>query len=347
MNIATNTLMQGHSHPHRHEQTDAHQHYDHDHTHGALDPALLTTEKGIWAVKWSLLGLLLTAVLQSAIVAFTSSVALLADTIHNFGDAATAIPLWIAFLMARRKPSKRFNYGYGRVEDVAGIVIVLIMLVSGVLTFYESVSRLFQPHEIQHLGAVAGASLLGFAGNELIAVLRIRTGRQIGSAALVADGYHARIDGLTSLGVLVGVIGVWFGYPQADPFVGLVITIVIFKIVWDSGKSLFSRLLDGVDPEVIDEVRHAAHHVAEVLEVTEVRVRWLGHRLLADVNIAIQSDLSVEQGHQIAREVRHQLLHHLPYLANATIHVDPVSASGERHHRIVDHEHDELPSHSH
>ena len=347
MNIATNTLMQGHSHPHRHEQTDAHQHYDHDHTHGALDPALLTTEKGIWAVKWSLLGLLLTAVLQSAIVAFTSSVALLADTIHNFGDAATAIPLWIAFLMARRKPSKRFNYGYGRVEDVAGIVIVLIMFVSGVLTFYESVSRLFQPHEIQHLGAVAGASLLGFAGNELIAVLRIRTGRQIGSAALVADGYHARIDGLTSLGVLVGVIGVWFGYPQADPFVGLVITIVIFKIVWDSGKSLFSRLLDGVDPEVIDEVRHAADHVAEVLEVTEVRVRGLGHRLLADVNIAIKSDLSVEQGHQIAREVRHQLLHHLPYLANATIHVDPVSASGEHHHRIVDHEHDELPSHSH
>jgi len=347
LNIATNTLMQGHSHPHRHEQTDAHQHYDHDHTHGALDPALLTTEKGIWAVKWSMLGLLLTAGLQSAIVAFTSSAALLADTIHNFGDAATAIPLWIAFLMARRKPSKRFNYGYGRVEDVAGIVIVLIMLVSGVLTFYESVSRLFQPHEIQHLGAVAGASLLGFAGNELIAVLRIRAGRQIGSAALVADGYHARIDGLTSLGVLVGVIGVWFGYPQADPFVGLVITIVIFKIVWDSGKSLFSRLLDGVDPEVIDEVRHAAHHVAEVLEVTEVRVRWLGHRLLADVNIAIKSDLSVERGHQIAREVRHQLLHHLPYLANATIHVDPVSASGEHHHRIVDHEHDELPSHSH
>src|SRR5207247_6063173 len=158
--------MQGHSHPHRHEQTDAHQHYDHDHTHGALDPALLTTEKGIWAVKWSLLGLLLTAVLQSAIVAFTSSVALLADTIHNFGDAATAIPLWIAFLMARRKPSKRFNYGYGRVEDVAGIVIVLIMLVSGVLTLYESVRRRCQPHEIEQLDAGAGGSLLGVVCSE-------------------------------------------------------------------------------------------------------------------------------------------------------------------------------------
>ena len=347
MNIVTNTLMQGHSHPHRHEQTDAHQRYDHDHTHGALDPALLTTEKGIWAVKWSMLGLLLTAVLQSAIVVFTSSVALLADTIHNFGDAATAVPLWIAFLMAQRKPSKRFSYGYGRVEDLAGIVIVFIMLVSGLIAAYASISRLVQPQPVQHLSAVAAASLLGFAGNELVARLRIRVGKDIGSAALVADGYHARIDGLTSSGVLLGAIGVWLGYPQADPFVGLVITVVIFKIVWDSGKSLFTRLLDGVDSEVIDEVRHSVHHVPEVLEVTEVRVRWLGHRLLADVNIAIQSNLSVEQGHQIAREVQHQLLHHLPYLANATIHVDPVSASGEHHHRIVDHEHDELPSHSH
>jgi len=335
-------LRHGHEPPHHDSGT-----YDHDHTHGALGPALLTTEKGIWAVKWSMIGLLLTAFLQAAVVAVTSSVALFADTLHNFGDAATAVPLWIAFLMAQRKPSKRFSYGYGRVEDLAGIVIVFIMLVSGLIAAYASISRLVQPQPVQHLSAVAAASLLGFAGNELVARLRIRVGKDIGSAALVADGYHARIDGLTSSGVLLGAIGVWLGYPQADPFVGLVITVVIFKIVWDSGKSLFTRLLDGVDSEVIDEVRHSAHHVPEVLEVTEVRGRWLGHRLLADVNIAVKPDLSVEQGHQIAREVQHQLLHHLPYLANATIHVDPVSASGEHHHRIVDHEHDELPSHSH
>lgn len=329
------------------ENTHPYQPHDHDHTHGTLDPVLLTAEKGIWAVKWSLIGLLLTALLQAAIVAFTSSVALLADTIHNFGDAATAVPLWIAFQMARKNPSKRFHYGYGRVEDVAGILIVFIMLVSGVLVATESVSRLFQPHEIQHLGAVVAASLLGFAGNELVAMFRIRTGKEIGSAALVADGYHARIDGLTSLGVLIGVIGVWLGYPQTDPFVGLAITVVIFKIVWDSGKALLTRLLDGVDPEVIDEVRHAAHHVGEVLDVTEVRVRWQGHRLLAEVNIAVDSHQSVAQGHQIANEVRHQLLHHLPYLASVTIHVDPASASGEQHHRISHHAHDELSTHSH
>lgn len=319
----------------------------HDHTHGVIDPTLLTTEKGIWAVKWSMVGLLLTALLQAVVVVFTSSVALLADTIHNFGDAATAIPLWIAFVMAQRKPSKRFSYGYGRVEDLAGIVIVFIMFASGLMAAYESLSRLFQPQEIHHLGAVALASLLGFTGNELVARLRIRVGKEISSAALVADGYHARTDALTSLGVLLGAGGVWLGYPQADPLVGLVITLIIFKIVWESGTSLFSRLLDGVDPAVIDEVTHSAQHVPEVVEVTEVRVRWIGHRLLADVNIAVQAELSVEHGHEIAREVRHQLLHHLPYLGNVTIHVDPATASGEQHHRIGNHAHDEWPTHSH
>jgi cation diffusion facilitator family transporter len=250
------------------------------------------------------------------VVAVTSSVALLADTIHNFGDAATAIPLWIAFLMVRKKPSKRFSYGYGRVEDLAGIVIVFIMLISGLMVAYESVSRLFEPQEIHYLSVIAVASLVGFAGNELVARLRLRVGKEISSAALVADGYHARTDALSSLGVFLGAGAMWLGYPQADPVVGLAITFVIFKIVWSSGKSLFSRLLDGVDPEVIDEVTHSGKHVREVLEVTEVRVRWVGHRLLADVNIAVTSHLSVEQGHEIARAVRHELLHHLPYLGN-------------------------------
>jgi cation diffusion facilitator family transporter len=332
---------------HSHDHAPASEHASHDHTHGTLDPALLTTEKGIWATKWSLVGLLATASLQAVVVALTSSVALLADTIHNFGDAATAIPLWVAFVMARKKPTKRFNYGFGRLEDVAGIAVIFAMLASAGLAAYESINRLLQPQEIHHLGVVAAASLIGFAGNEMVAMFRIRVGREIGSAALVADGYHARIDGFTSLGVLIGMVGVWLGYPQADALVGLAITIVIFKIVWDSGKSLFTRLLDGVDPEVVDEVCHAAHDVAGVVEVTDVRVRWLGHRLLADVNIAVASALSVEEGHQIAYEVRHQLLHHLPYLGNATIHVDPANASGEHHHRIADHAHDELPTHSH
>lgn len=321
--------------------------HPHDHSHGALDPVLFTTAQGIRAVKVSFLGLMVTALLQLGTVLVTGSVALLADTIHNFGDATTAIPLWIAFTLARQPPTARFSYGYGRVEDFAGFVIVLVILGSGMLAGYEALMRLFHPQIVSYLWAVGVASLIGFLGNEIVARLRLKVGKEIGSAALIADGYHARIDALTSLTVLVGACGVWVGYPRADALVGLLITGVIFKIAWDSAKSVFARLLDGVDPEVIEEIRHAASHIPEVQEVTEVRVRWVGHRLWAEVNIAIKSSLSVEQAHKIATEVRHQILHHLRYLSNTTIHIDPISASGEVHHRIAKHAHDEFVDHSH
>ena len=300
-----NTDHRDHAYHDRPQQ--AHDFTGHDHSHGTIEPVLLTTDKGIQAIKWSLVVLMLTALLQAAVVTVTSSVALLlADTIHNFADAASGLPRLIAFLMTRRKPTKAFNYGLGRVEDIAGILIVVSMLLSGIATAYISFIRFFEPYQIQHLAAVGAASILGFVGNEVAAMIRIRTGREIGSAALIADGHHARMDGLISLGVLVGAAGVWIGYPQADPIVGLGITALVFKIVWDSGKSIFIRLLDGVDPAVIDEVQHAAVHITDVREVTDVRVRWVGHRLSAEINIAVDSDLSVEEGHRIAHEVRHE-----------------------------------------
>lgn len=336
----------------RHVPEHAHDHslirHNHHHTHGTVDLALLSTERGIWAVKLSLLGLLATAFFQLCIVLISNSVALFADTIHNFGDAATGVPLLIAFLVvARRKPTKRFTYGYGRVEDLAGIFVVLAIVLSALVVGYESVARLFTPQNVDHLWAVALASVVGFLGNEAVAVFRLRIGREIGSAALVAEGYHARTDGLASLAVLIGAIGVGIGFPLADPFGGLLITVVIMKIGWEAGKSLFTRLLDGVDPDVIEEIRHAASHIRDVEDIAEVRVRWIGHRLLAEVNLAVRSDLTVEKGHEIAKDVRHQLLHHLRYLSDATIHIDPINASGEAHHRIEDHAHDELPTHSH
>lgn len=334
----------GHKHQH---DGHGHESHGHAHTHGAVDPTILTTQRGIWAVKWSFVGLFATAIFQIAIVLLSSSVALLADTIHNFGDAATAIPLWIAFALARRKPSKRFTYGYGRVEDLAGVAIVLMILLSAALACYESIDRLFHPQRVEYLWAVVVASVVGFIGNEAVAIFRIRVGKEIGSAALIADGYHARVDGLTSLAVLVGAVGVWLGYPLADPVVGLLITLAILRIVWDSAKSVFTRLLDGVDPEVIDEIRHSAGDVAGVEAVSEVRVRWLGHRLHAELNIAVAPGLSVENGHDIATQVRHKLLHSLRYLSNATIHIDPANASGEWHHHIAQHAHDGLPAHSH
>ena len=319
----------------------------HGHTHGAIDPAIFTTQRGMWAVKWSFLGLAATALLQVLMVWLTGSVALLADTIHNLGDALTAIPLWVAFRLSQWKPNRRFTYGYGRVEDVAGVVIVGTIFISAVITGYLSVQRLLHPQPISYVGAVIVASLIGFVGNEAVAIFRIRVGKEIGSTALLADGYHARADGLASLSVLLGAVGVWLGYGLADPIVGLVITVVIVRIVWQSGKAVFTRLLDGIDPEVIDEIAHAVHHTSGVCDVSEVRVRWLGHRLHAEVNVAVRADLSVEQGHDVAKEVRHNLLHELRYLSNATIHIDPATASGEVHHGIANNTHNHLPPHSH
>ena len=172
-------------------------------------------------------------------------------------------------------------------------------------------------------------------------------GKEIGSAALVAEAHHAHVDGLTSLAVLGGAIGVWLGYPLADPIVGLLIAVVIFRIVWKSAREVLTRLLDGIDPSVVDEITHAIGHVEGVREISEVRVRWSGHRMLAEINLAVDPGLSVEAAHEIASEVRHQLLHHLKYLSNATIHVDPTSVSGEHHHQIGEHEHDDYTVHSH
>jgi len=334
------------NHPDEHH----HEHGSRGHTHSVIDPSIVTSQRGIWAIKWSFVGLLITALFQGAVVWFSGSVALLADTIHNVGDAATAIPLWIAFILARWKPSKRFTYGYSRVEDLAGMAIVLTILFSAIVAGYESIDRLFHPRTVAYLGAVIAASVIGFLGNEAVAIFRIKVGKEIGSAALIADGYHARVDGLTSLAVLFGAVGVRLGYPLADPLVGLLITAAIVRIVWQSGNAVFTRLLDGVEPErleVIDEIKHAARYVPGVREVTEVRARWIGHRLHAEINIAVAPDLSVAEGHAIAKEVHHQLLHQLRYLAAAVIHVDPVEEAGEHYHRVAAHSHDGLPVHFH
>ena len=328
------------------DHTEGH-HESHGHTHGAVDPSIATSERGIWAVKWSFVVLFATALVQLVVVLLSGSVALLSDTIHNFGDAATALPLWIAFALTRLGASRRFPYGYGRVEDLAGVVVVLIILFSALVAGYQAVERLIDPQPVGFLGALAAAAIVGFLGNEAVAIFRIRVGREIDSAALVADGYHARTDGWTSLAVLAGAVGVWLGYPLADPLVGLLIAAAILVIVWQSGKAVFTRLLDGVEPEVVEEIRHAACEVDGVEDVSEVRARWLGHRLHAEVNVAVSPELSVAEGHAIAHEVNHQLLHHLSYLSGAVIHVDPLQEAGEEHHRIGYHSHDGLPTHSH
>jgi len=335
------------AHHHDHEENHHDKGRGHQHIHGVVDPTTVTTQRGIRAIKWSFVVLFVTALMQAIVVWRSGSVALLADTIHNIGDATTVLPLGVAFALARRPPSRRFTYGLGRVEDLAGVAIVGLIVASVIVAGYESLTRLIHPQPLTHLGAVALASIIGFLGNEAVAFFRIKVGKEIGSAALVADGYHARVDGLTSLAVLVGVIGVWLGYPIVDPIVGLIITVVIVRIVWESSITILTRLLDGIDPQVLEDIRHAVKHIAEVHAVTQVRVRWIGHRMHAELNIAVSPHLSVAQGHAIASNVRHQLLHHLPRLANAIIHVDPLDAAGEEHHGIAEHVHDNLPVHAH
>jgi cation diffusion facilitator family transporter len=352
-----------HSHDgHHHHDHDDHYHYSeshhghahehatpsgHGHSHGVVDASITTSDRGLWAIKWSFVGLGITALIQLGVVMLSGSVALLADMIHNIGDAATAIPLGIAFFFGRLQASKRFTFGHGRVEDIAGVLVVLTILFSAVVAAYESIDRLLHPRPIEYLGAVAAAALIGFVGNEAVAIFRIRVGKEIESAALIADGYHARVDGWTSLAVLLGALGVWLGYPLADPLIGLGISAVIFGVVWQSGKAVFTRMLDGVDPHVIDEIRHVASEVHGVQQVTEIRARWIGHRLSVEANITVDSMLSVGQGHAIAQEVNHQLRHHLGYISLASIHVDPTESGGEEHHRFIDHFHDGLPAHSH
>ncbi|HAC65954.1 MAG TPA: cation transporter, partial [Cyanothece sp. UBA12306] len=250
-----------------------HHHGEHSHSHGIIDPEIISSERGIWAVKWSLVGLLITASLQAIVFWLSGSVALLADLIHNVGDAMTAIPLGIAFLISRRKPTPRFSYGFARLEDLAGVMIVVIVFLSAVITAYESVERFINPQPLHYLGGLAIAGLVGFIGNEIVAIFRLRVGKEINSAALMADGYHAMADGLVSLAVLLSAVGVWLGYKWADPVMGLIITVVLLKIVWESGQTIFSRLLDGVEPDVLESIDHAITHVTDAEAIANLRTR--------------------------------------------------------------------------
>lgn len=310
---------------------------EHGHTHGVIDASITTTERGIWAIKWSFAILAITSMLQLVVVYLSSSVALLADTIHNVADAATAIPLWIAFMLVRRAPTKIFNYGLGRVEDLAGIAIVFIILFSAIFAGYEAIDRLIHPQAITYLGWVVVAGIIGFLGNEIVAVFRIKIGRDIQSAALIADGYHARTDGFTSLAVILGAIGVWAGFPLADPLIGLLITITILGIVWQSAKSVIVRALDGIDPAIVEEIELAADHVKGI-EIVSARARWLGHRLHTDVAIAVESRLPVSEAMRLAEQLRAELLAHISALRTATITfappngVSPIELAPLAHH---------------
>ncbi|MEK6750968.1 MAG: cation diffusion facilitator family transporter [Chloroflexota bacterium] len=346
-----------HDHPHEHEHDHDHPHsnnaviawlqhlfvpHSHGHQQAALDPNL-ATDRGMWALKISLVGLLVTAVFQVFVVIISGSVALLADTIHNFSDALTAIPLGLAFWLSRRARNRRYTYGYGRAEDIAGVIIVLMIAFSAGEAIYQSILKIISPQPINNLGWVAVAAITGFLGNELVAVFRIRVGKEIGSAALIADGYHARTDGFTSLAVLAGAIGVWLGFPLLDPIIGLGIGAAILGIVWKTAQDMWHRMMDAVDPEIHEEFKHTASHVSGVMDVHNTAIRWLGHRLYGEMHITVDCQLTTLQSHFIAEDVRHSLFHKLPALVEVVVHTDPCECDEAIEYHPTSH-HNYLPA---
>ncbi|MBQ0830600.1 cation diffusion facilitator family transporter [Streptomyces tagetis] len=348
-----------HPHPHPHSPVHAHGHdhdahnhnhdRDHGHDHGhhpsgrlrrlltlhshtggdRLDPALESSARGLRALWVSLAVLGATALAQAVVVVVSGSVALLGDTVHNTADALTALPLALAFVLGRRAATRRFTYGYGRAEDLAGVVIVLAIAASALLAGWAAVDRLLDPRPVQHLPAVAAAAVVGFAGNEWVARHRIRVGRSIGSAALVADGLHARTDGFTSLAVLLGAGGAALGWRYADPVVGLAITAAIVLVLRDAAREVFRRLMDAVDPALVDRAEQALRTVPGVHGVGELRLRWIGHRLRAEVAVVVDGEATVREAHDVAVAAEHALLHAVPRLTAALVHADPAPAAGE------------------
>lgn len=299
----------------------SHEHHSHEH-HGGQDEAL-ETEEGIRALKISLAALLATALFQAVIVALSGSVALLADTIHNFSDALTALPLWVAFALSRRAANRSYTYGYGRAEDLAGLFIVATISLSALVAGYQSVTRLIQGSEISNVGWVAAAAIVGFAGNELVARFRISVGRRMGSAALVADGQHARTDGFTSLAVLGGAVGVWLGFPILDPLVGLGITAAILFIVKDSALAIWRRMMDAVEPEIVDDIEKAIAGVHGVEGVESVRARWIGHRLHSEVALRVDGGASVAEVSRIKSNSLAAARDSIPKLSRLTVETLP------------------------
>jgi len=287
---------------------------------GSVDDALESSAIGIRAVKIGLVALGITALAQAVIVVLSGSVALAADTIHNFSDALTAVPLWIAFALGTRAATRRYTYGFGRAEDLAGLFVLAMIAFSAVVAGYEAVMRLIHPVQIQHLGWVAVAGLVGFIGNETVAMYRIHVGRRIGSAALVADGLHARTDGFTSLAVLLGAGGVALGFPLADPIVGLLITVAILAVLRTAARDVFRRLMDGVDPDVVETAESVLAARPAVTTVRSLQMRWIGHRLHADAELEIDSGTTLEQARSIAHDAEHELMREMPKLAQVRVH---------------------------
>jgi cation diffusion facilitator family transporter len=350
-----------HDHQDHHEGHSENHHssagHGHSHTHFPAD--LYHTKKAFRAVQWGTAGLLITALLQCVISYFVNSAGLLADALHNLGDVFTTVALWLAFKLSLRQPNRRYPYGYHRVEDLTGVFIVLVIVTMAAIGAWESVQHLINQEQPTQLGWGILGGLIGFVGNEAVAYYKTKIGREINSVALVADGQHSRMDGLTSLAAVLGLVGVQLGFPLADPIAGIIITLVILYLVIETIRQVGARLLDVIDPELSEQLEQTVQGVSGVQHVTDLRARWYGRRLHIAAAIEVSAELSLVQAHAIAEEARHALLHQ-ESVSVVDIHVDPTPLTGQsgyhnrtEHHltgalsQSDPHDHDDHDQHGH
>jgi cation diffusion facilitator family transporter len=322
---------------HRHNRHEEHGHGKHGHEHGKIDADLYGDHAGLRAVQISTAGMLLVSLIQLLIAILGGSAGLFADALHNLGDVLTTVALWIAFVISKRAADRRYTYGYHRTEDLAGIFIVLIIIASAVAGAWESILKLTSGNMPTQIYLSMAAAAIGCIGNEILAQYKITIGKRINSVALIADGQHSRIDGLTSLAALAGLIGVKLGWSTADPLAGILITLVILSVVYSTSRSVLQRLLDAVDPHIVPSIVETASQIEGVENTTDVKARWVGHTLHIAMNIEVDTELTLLKAHEIAEEVRHSLFHEIQGVSQVIIHTDPSSSSGDHHQTLAHH----------
>lgn len=306
------------------------------------------TREGLRAIWISAVLLALTTASQLVVVVIGGSAGLLADALDNLGDVITTVGLAVAFMAARRAADARYTFGYQRLEDLGGVFVVLVIWASAVFAAWESYRKLVADHEPTALMAGMIAALAGAVSNEAVARYKIGVGRRIGSQPLIADGAHARTDALASVAAFGGLLGARLGVPEADPIAGLAITAAIVWIAWDASRHVLARLLDAVDPDLIERVAHAATETAGVTGVGRIQARWAGRSLYVTLTVGADPGLSLAAAHDVAEAVHHHILHDLPGVAQVDVHVDPGAPHDvDAHERTADHPAPKPDAHGH
>ncbi len=317
----------GHEHEHEHGET-AHnesrdgEHHDHSaashgHHHGSLGDEPLR----VALVSSGVLGLVAALELFAGLA--TGSSAVLSDSFHNLADVSTTIALAAAFLLSRRHATRRFPYGYHRVEDLAGLLVLGLILASAVLAGFDSVTHLLHPQPLGTPLLALAAALIGVVGNEAVGQYKLRAAARAHSTSLAADGKHSRLDGAVSLGAAVGVTGSWLGFHLLDPLAGLALTGLILYVGWETAGHVTGRLMDEADYVMEQLITEIAGRHEGLQKITGVHARWTGRQLLADLTIEVDATATVAQGHAIAEAIRHELFHEITQLREVLIHVDP------------------------